>query len=271
MNINFHIRENIDPDEYAALKEVCDENNDCFIISSRMDIEKNCLLVPRYAIHPYPGEYYADASKRTKNIINSLDQYRFSSNIGIWQETVLSDMIKIDKRPYSSLDEGSYVIKGANLSKKFNWQTHMFAKTKADVPVIVNRLLDIDEVSGYGLFVRPFIKLRKLCDGLNGLPVSNEWRFFAYKGKIFYETFYWASFQEAIPYYIPPIEAYNCAQSIINQVGNKSNFFSVDVGEKEEGGWIGIEINDGQQSGLCCAKAKTFYRNLIKEIRANEN
>jgi hypothetical protein len=45
-----------------------------------------------------------------------------------------------------------------------------------------------------------------------------------------------------------------------------TRFFTLDIAEKEEGGWILIEVNDGQSSALSENDAHVLYGNLRKAL-----
>ena len=45
------------------------------------------------------------------------------------------------------------------------------------------------------------------------------------------------------------------------------NFFVIDIAQKEDGDWIIIEVNDGQQSGLSENSADILYQNLYNSIQ----
>lgn len=56
-------------------------------------------------------------------------------------------------------------------------------------------------------------------------------------------------------------------QEVINRVGNKSNFYTIDVGQTLQGDWIVIELNEGQQSGLSCNDPEKLYFNLHNSLQ----
>jgi len=49
---------------------------------------------------------------------------------------------------------------------------------------------------------------------------------------------------------------------VIDKVGNKSNFYVIDVAKTQSGEWIVIELNDGQFSGLSAIDPNDLYMNL---------
>jgi hypothetical protein len=114
-----------------------------------------------------------------------------------------------------------------------------------------------DDLAG-GLVFREFIKLKQIgSHPKSKTPLFNEHRFFVFKGQIFYSAPYWDSL------------FYNFANRplkkiIIDLVSDvKSNFFAIDVAEKEEGEWIVVEVNDGGTAGIPeGGNASDFYKAL---------
>lgn len=41
----------------------------------------------------------------------------------------------------------------------------------------------------------------------------------------------------------------------------------MDIAQKEDGGWVVVELNDGSMSGLSCIDPDELYNNLLKEIQ----
>ena len=54
--------------------------------------------------------------------------------------------------------------------------------------------------------------------------------------------------------------------NVISLVKDKINAFVIDVAQKEDGGWIVIELNDLCQSGLSCNDPNILYENLKKVL-----
>ena len=55
----------------------------------------------------------------------------------------------------------------------------------------------------------------------------------------------------------------------ITKIGNKSNFYVIDVAQKQDGNWTVIELNDGSMSGLSCNDPELLYGNLLNTIEYN--
>lgn len=143
----------------------------------------------------------------------------------------------------------------------------MFARTREDVPTVASRLFDEQIIMDQGLVVREFVPLKQLGEGLNGLPVSNEWRTFWYWTPdtltCLGAGYYWlASHPETAVDAKLTLAGCRVAYEAARRVGPNVPFFVIDVAETANGEWIVIEVNDAQMSGLCGVPAETFYRRL---------
>ena len=54
-------------------------------------------------------------------------------------------------------------------------------------------------------------------------------------------------------------------QNVANIVAHKTNFYTIDIGQKINGDWTVIELNDGQMAGLSLCSPDELYRNLYIE------
>ncbi len=81
-------------------------------------------------------------------------------------------------------------------------------------------------------------------------------------------AFYWASHIDDLKGGIPSslrVPAEFIAEAI-RRIGDKANFYALDIAKKQDGGWMVVEINDGQMSGLGCNSADAFYSQLKRVI-----
>jgi hypothetical protein len=97
--------------------------------------------------------------------------------------------------------------------------------------------------------------------GLNGLPFTNEFRFFFLREQCLSYGYYWSSADDLSLGRVSP-DAIALAHRIAKIVAEHVAFFVLDLAETEDGDWILIEVNDGQQSGLSENDPDTLYSNL---------
>ena len=240
-------------------------------VRCRTEIPTGRLVIPRYSMLPFPEELVADVKNLGGRLINTVQQHDFVADISIWSR-YLNGLTPPAYFQWANLPKGAYVIKGFTNSRKHEWRNRMFAPTREDIPRIVNSLLDDDLIKSQGIVVRPYVPLRKLGEGINGLPISNEWRFFVVDGLILCGGFYWASEPDCCPTEgpcTPPNGALTIAHKAIARVGTRIPFFVVDVAEKADGDWIVIELNDGCMSGLSMIPPDMLYKALAEHLGAN--
>ena len=228
--------------------------------------EKDQFVIGRYSVLPYYGEVYFDLLNTSNlRLINSPQQHKNIADITNWCY-VLEEFTPKTYTQWGDLNDGKWIVKGRTNSKKSMWTTHMFADGRESLINTIRNLLDDTFISDQGLVVREYIPLKTLGHGVTGLPITNEYRFFFVKDKMVASGFYWSEhpdyFQET------PKEAIDFAMMVSKVVVDKidTNFYVLDVAEKEDGGWILIEMNDGQQSGTCCIEPDLFYSNLRKTV-----
>ena len=70
---------------------------------------------------------------------------------------------------------------------------------------------------------------------------------------------------------VPPIgdDGLKFADKIAEIASYYTTFFVLDIAEKRDGGWILIEMNDGQMSGLSMNDPDIFYKNLALALKTN--
>lgn len=298
--ILFRTGSHTDDEEFAAACRYFD------VSRYRGAVPAGKLCIPRYSALPFYEELEADLALSGTKLINSYAQHQFVADIRQWvprlrhteQKFVpgasplergtwvpfLHELTPATWTEWHSLpDNMSFVVKGATNSRKAAWATRMYCPTKADVPRIAASLLDDALIADQGLVVREFVPLRTFAVGINGLPITNEWRFFCLNGRIIDAGYYWASepdyewlgvdASDDTPDHREgeapaPAKAVFLVQQVLSLISNDIPFVVVDVAEKAEGGWICIELNDGSMSGLSMIPPDRFYKRLAEHVSA---
>lgn len=246
------------------------------VVTQRALIPQGSLVIPRYSALPNYKELEEDVRLWDSRLINTYEQHRFIADIRQYAP-VLGDLTPATWDNWANLPPGkSFVVKGVTNSRKNQWATRMFARTAADIPRIAMSLLDDAEIADQGLVVREYVPLVQYGVALNNLPITNEWRFFVLNGKILMGGYYWSDYwtgengQRPIDTTTPPQGAIDVVERSIERIGGAEGrgaaFYVVDVGERFDGGWIVIELNDGQMSGLPCLDSNEFYRRLAEAL-----
>jgi len=233
------------------------------VVERLLLVPRDSLVVGRYSVLPYYQEVEAELALVDSKLVNSYQEHRYIADIENWYDD-LSDVTprtwfcEWDRLP--SLH--SYVVKGHTNSRKFCWNRQMFCQTREDVPRVIASLMDDSLVRDQGVCVRQYIPLRQFDVGINGLPVTNEWRCFFYRKTLLAYGYYWSNFEDIQPYQDLPGEAMGLLDTVAERVAQHTNFFVVDIAETADGQWIVIELNDGSMSGTSCVDVVKLYTRL---------
>lgn len=241
------------------------------VVTSRNDPSlKGCTVLGRFSVLPYYKELEYDLSLSDARLINTYQQHRFIANVMNYAH-VLGDLTprtwsRPEDVPYQDR-AGSFVCKGTTNSRKdVPWRKGMFAPTFQDVFRVLSFLENDSLIADQGTVIREYIPLVTYLEGVTGQPITNEWRVFALHGEVIASGYYWSTYEEETrslrPASLPPA-ALECVQEALRRIGSNASFLAVDVAERADGkGWIVVELNDGQMSGLSEIDPLSFYRSL---------
>lgn len=243
-------------------KEECDVCKLHFnTFCSRMAISRNSLVIPRYSCLPYYKELENDLKYNNSVLINSYAQHKWIADFEYY-EILKEYTFETWERLSDTNYEGPFVVKGKTNSRKHEWDKMMFAENRRDAAHIATELSN-DSMIGYqDIIYRKYIPLKTFEIGIHGLRFTNEWRLFFLGGNLIDYGYYWGIADKPELGYIDE-EAFNLAKKIAEIVKNYVNFFVLDIAEKEDGGWILVEINDGSMSGLSTIEPDLFYKKLF--------
>lgn len=231
---------------------------------------KNRLVIGRYSVLPYYSELESDLQYFDSRLINSHAQHRWIANFEYYD--FLKDFTFPtwdEKTIYQCKHDGPFVVKGRTNSKKHYWNTSMYAETKMDAIKLGVQLQQDPLISTQGLLYRKYTPLKTFEVGINGVRFTNEWRFFVMRDEEVCHAYYWS---EAEDVESPRID--EAGRAFVKQIIEKISyhedppeFYVLDVAEKEEGGWVLVEVNDGQMSGLSMNDPHEFYSNIARILR----
>ena len=236
-------------------------------VVTRRSCCKDQLVICRYSALPYYSELQQDLKFNGCEMINSHIQHRWIANFEYYDELKEFTPETWDDNTFPYANDGKFVVKGRTNSRKHAWQRMMFSENKRDAARIAAELMDDPMISEQGVIYRRFVPLKVLEVGMNGLPFANEYRLFYLGSKRLCCAYYWGIAEEDVINNAKITqEGLDFADKIAKIASKYVNFFVVDVAEKEDGGWILVELNDGQQSGLSCNDPDVFYDNLAEGI-----
>lgn len=227
----------------------------------------NGIVIGRYSVLPYYRELVKDLAYSGCRLINSAWEHEWIANFEYYD--VLKEYTPETWREHEMAHctfNGSFIVKGMTNSRKHQWDTHMFANTKSGAMEIAHKLHNDMMLAEQELIFRKYVPLKQFEIGINGLPFSNEWRFFFYKDIMLTNNYYWTTLDDMKKPYITQ-EGIDFANHIASIASKYTTFFVLDIAEKERGGWILIEINDGQMSGLSRNDPHVLYSELEKALK----
>ena len=241
------------------------------VYTSRTAIPKNSLVIGRYSCLPYYHELVEDLKNTDSRLINGLYEHQYIANFDYYydvQPFTFPTWFQLSDIPFSKRDK-PFVLKGRTNSKKFQWNTHMFAENFQKAVHLSGELLNDPFIGPQGLIFREYVPLETFEIGVNDIPMTNEWRLFFYKNTLITHAYYWGILDDLqIIDKIEPDFINNgipFAQQVAKEVSEFTNFFVLDIAKTKEGKWILVEVNDGQQSGLNgMINPEKLYSNLSK-------
>lgn len=236
-------------------------------IDSRMKIKSGEIIIPRYSFLPYPEELEKDINLVDAKLINSVRTHRWIADIGNWASLEGIKTFRTWDRIEDIPDGTPLVVKGQTNSRKFSWNNLMYAEDREQAIKIYLELSNDSLIGQQKIYFREYIPLVRLTTGLNGLPISKEFRFFICNGVILSGGFYWSSHIEELKE-IPSIEEVplKFLWESIEVISQHANFYALDIAQTEAGEWIIVEINDGCMSGLSENNPTTMYKGLMRSL-----
>ena len=94
----------------------------------------------------------------------------------------------------------SFVLKGQTNSRKSKWLSDMFAIDKKAAIEVYGRLSGDGLIGDQKVYIREYVPLKTYLIGLNGLPITKEFRFFVAYGEILCGAYYWQNYVDDLPY-----------------------------------------------------------------------
>jgi hypothetical protein len=244
--------------------------------NNRMTIKPGQLVIPRFSFLPFANEFENEMKFVGAKLINSYNQHRYIADLGNWYHD-LHEFTPMTWRNLHELPEDkSFILKGETNSRKFFWKTKMFAENKKEAIRVHSELVADSLIQYQQIYIREYVPLEKLYDGLQGLPITREYRFFVYKNKILCGGFYWSNYYEDLIEMGFKLDSSEVPESFLNDIINKvqntkvcepPNFYVIDVAKTAKNGWILIELNDSCMSGLSMNDPDKMYTNLKKALQ----
>ena len=154
--------------------------------------------------------------------------------------------------------EGVFIIKDYVKSRKHEWYDACFIKDirdKENTERVINNFINRQgsNLEG-GVVLRKFESLKSIGNHKDsGMPISEEYRIFVFKGEVLIADNYWNDSGELNI----TEDEYTLIESIISKI--ESSFITIDFARKTDGNLIIMEMGDGQVSGLQQMDEYEFY------------
>ena len=164
--------------------------------------------------------------------------------------------------------EGAFVVKDYVKCRKHEWHDACFIKDisdKEDTFRVINNFINRQgsNLEG-GVVLRKFESLKSMGRHKDsGMPISEEYRVFVFKGEILISDNYWSDNEEVNI----SEDEYIWIESISGKI--ESNFVTIDLARKTDGKLIIMEMGDGQVSGLQQIDAYEFYGAFQNQGKGN--
>lgn len=262
----FLFRNSSDTDEeFKILKKLAP----AITYESRSLIPDGKTVIGRFSVLPFYHELEKDLATKNCKLINTYNQHLYVADMQNWYR----DLQKYTPQTWFTLAEylasdyeGPVVLKGATNSRRELWKTHMFANNKDEARQVYFRLMDDSLIRTQTVCIRKYEPLVEYCKNVVDMPIVKEFRFFVLNQQIISAGFYWSNFEEEAGFPMAEAEVPSgFITRIVRKIGNRNNFYTVDVAQKLNGDWIVIELNDGCMSGVNSINPESLYRNIIEQ------
>lgn len=267
-------------DEY---NEVISEFNFCrkyfgdCCIENKSQVKPGDVVLGRYSVLPHYFMHAIDAQYNGATFYVSIFDHEFISSMQWAHPDCLKNICDLTPKtwwngriPLDDLPDSSFVVKGETKGKKSQWNTHMFANTKQDVPFVIENLRSDYYIGQQSLVIREFEQFEILEKNKDSeINFSNEWRIFVFNGKILDFGYYWHIAECANDVNEDKENFRKEFEEIIKVVVERTKLetFVVDVARRIDGIWRVVELNEFQMSGLATINPDYFYQKLFENFQ----
>ena len=265
-------------EEFKAMQQFFD------VYTLRSAVPANSQVIGRMSVLPYYKEVYDDLKHNNATLVNDPYEHEVITTmdwINVVGELTFPTWWHAQDIPQSERDT-PFVVKGEVNSKKFQWNSSMYAANFREAVLVAANLRNDAFIGMQPIVFRKYVPLHTYAvDEHSGLPYVNEWRVFAFKGHIVFEQFYWETLLEDNPDAIDHANKQfaqsgrQFAEFMLNHCYTQDetvfpSFIAMDIAQTQDGSWRVVEINDGQMSGLNGANPMAFYEALAHVVAQTE-
>ena len=158
------------------------------------NIPENSLVIGRFSLYPFYYDQEREIKNKNSKLINEHWQYEYIADL----QNYVYDLEDLTPRTWDRLDilpeNTKFVLKGETNSRKNSWKTSMFAENKKQAIEIHGKLLEDSLIGSQKIYIREYVPLYTYMIGINGAPVTKEYRFFIAYGKVISGAYYWQNY-----------------------------------------------------------------------------
>jgi hypothetical protein len=228
---------------------------------------------------PLPSHYEAiHAAALTKNIriINAPDEFRraeefdrFYPRLGeLTARSAVADSLEACEA--AAVEMGYPVfVKGTIQSLKSKGVEACVAHDASQLRAIAGRILQSHRRSLGKVIVRELVALRHSRTGPGGFPLGREYRLFVLRGEVVGLGYYWEGEDALAELHAGEREtliALACEAARRVAVP----YLTVDIGQRDNGDWLVIEVGDAQFSGLSQVPIHALWSRLAFSLPSGE-
>lgn len=248
------------------------------VFTQRAAVPDGSLVVGRFSVLPHYRELETDLAIRGSRLINSAYGHEYIANADYLYdvaEHTFPSWFSLAEVPARFRDK-PLVVKGRTNSRKFQWDTHMYAPDFQAAVRIGSELMQDPLISEQGLLVRAYVPLETFEVGNQGMPMTNEWRVFFYQKNLLAYGYYWGCLDDWSPVAAAQTEfetnGLPLARQLAETFSEQVDFFVLDLAKTPDGRWLLVEANDGQMSGLNdTIDPNMLYANLAKVLKGESH
>jgi glutathione synthase/RimK-type ligase-like ATP-grasp enzyme len=228
---------------------------------------------------PLPQHYediYAAALTRNIRLINSPEEFRRAEEFDrfypllseLTAKSAVAGTVEACEEAASSIGYPVF-LKGTIQSLKSKGVDACVARDVSQLREIVGRLMQSHRRTLGKVIVRELVPLRFTRTGPGGFPLGREYRLFVLRGEVVGLGYYWEGEDELASLDEDETRAIS---SLACEAARRVNvpYLTVDIGQRDNGDWLVIEVGDAQFSGLSQVSIHALWSRLAFSLPSGE-
>ncbi len=236
--------------------------------------KKGITVVGRFGVTENYSDLFFELNSLGIALIHNPSQYLLASELTNWY-SLLKDItpksIWYDEIPTIEQIENDFdypiFIKGSRQTNKHKASLSI-AKSKSELKNIIFEYKRNPILHWQKFVVREYVNLRIVkSTETEKIPASFEFRTFWWKNNLVGEGIYWKDFAKYNWTKSERIKALSVAENAALKLNLP--FIVIDIAQMENGKWLIIESNDGQESGYAGISPISLWQNIVEIEKKN--